>query len=421
MSTRTISRLALDGCSTSVSIGRLPHGWVSRACSLRVDSGFISRISYRKSWLNVRSLRRASRVSPAVRTVPRAALTRFILVTDTIRSLIDRGAITFYRSEADRPGSFPNERMLTDGYLPEPRSVQDFVARKVWLLGLKAGSGRKETRVWIADPWDAAYLGCTEAELREAANVLDAQDKIVREEDGEFAQVGRALLASEGALAAAARKKSSRLFSTIFDVYTPQGSIGEGGSGRVVRVTDEAGTPHALKYLKPQVMTTEKAKRFRNELVFFFFRNAHRNIIDSGKGGGLAENCKGRRGPVLCHARISKDSPFCDEEQQEPRGASSFLHSSARRHGSPPNRDLAAVGGLRYTREKYACSEDTDKRAAITDFGVAHFSELVLSVIRQRSSGEMPFCEFSLRSSGTEVEWTRRPSSRYLRARDDSL
>ncbi len=146
-------------------------------------------------------------------------------VANTIRSLIDQGAVTFSRNQADVPKAFQPERMLTEGYVLQPISVQDFVARKVWLLGLKAGGGRRETRVWIADPWDAAYLGCTEAELREAANVLDAQDKIVLQEDGEFAQVGRVLLASEGTLGPQ-KDKAQQTFQTIFDVYTPQGPVG---------------------------------------------------------------------------------------------------------------------------------------------------------------------------------------------------
>jgi hypothetical protein len=297
-------------------------------------------------------------------------------VTNTIRSLIDRGAITFYRSEADRPGSFPNERMLTDGYLPEPRSVQDFVARKVWLLGLKAGSGRKETRVWIADPWDAAYLGCTEAELREAANVLDAQDKIVLEEDGEFAKVGRVLLASEGALAPQ-REKEQQTFQTIFDVYTPQALIGEGGSGRVMRVTDQTGAPHALKYLKPQVMTNQKAKRFRNELVFCF-RNAHRNII-TVEDWGLAE-IEGIRVPFYVMPVFPKTLRSVMKNNKNPAELVPFF--------------IQVLDGIEEAHKKGIWHRDlkpenilideTDKRAAITDFGVAHFSELVQTEIETR-------------------------------------
>ena len=297
-------------------------------------------------------------------------------VTNTIRSLIDQGTITFHRSEADLPKTFQHERMLTEGYVPQPGSVQDFVARKVWLLGLKAGGGRRETKAWIADPWDAAYLGCTEAELREAANVLDAQDKIVLQEDGEFAQVGRVLLASEGS-PGPQKDKAQQTFQTIFDVYTPQGSIGEGGSGRVVRVIDEAGTPHALKYLKPQAMTTQKAKRFRNELTFCF-RNTHRNII-TVEDWGLAE-AEGVQVPFYVMPIFPKTLRSVMKESKKPEDLIPLF--------------IQVLDGIEEAHKKGIWHRDlkpenilvdeTNRQVAITDFGVAHFSELVQTEIETR-------------------------------------
>jgi hypothetical protein len=297
-------------------------------------------------------------------------------VVNTIRSLIDQGAITFCRNQADLPKAFQPERMLTEGYGPQPRSVQDFVARKVWLLGLKAGGGRRETRVWIADPWDAAYLGCTEAELREAANVLDAQDKIVLREDGEFAQVGRVLLASEGALGLQ-KDKAQQTFQTIFDVYTPQGPIGEGGSGRVVRVTDEAGAPHALKFLKPRVMTTQKAKRFRNELAFCF-RNTHRNII-TVEDWGLAE-IEGVQVPFYVMPAFPKTLRSVMEESKKPEDLIALFIQML------DGIEEAHKKGIwhRDLKPENILIDETNKQVVITDFGVAHFSELVQTEIETR-------------------------------------
>jgi hypothetical protein len=286
-------------------------------------------------------------------------------VANTIRFLIDQGAITFYQNQADLPKAFQPERMLTEGYAPQPRSVQDFVARKVWLLGLKAGGGQRETRVWIADPLDAAYLGCTEAELRVAANVLDAQDKIVLQEDGEFAQVGRVLLASEGTFGPV-KDKSQQTLQTIFDVYTPQGLIGEGGSGRVLRVTDEAGAPHALKYLKPQLMTTHKTKRFRNELAFCF-RNTHRNII-TVEDWGLAE-IEDVQVPFYVMPVFPKTLRSVMKENKKPEELIPLF--------------IQVLDGIEEAHKKGIWHRDlkpenilideTNQQVAITDFGVAHF------------------------------------------------
>ena len=297
-------------------------------------------------------------------------------VTNTIRSLIDRGAIAFHRNEADLPKAFHHEQTLTEGYVPQPRSIQDFVARKVWLLGIKAGGGRRETKVWIADPWDAAYLGCTEAELREAANVLDAQEKIVLREDGEFAQVGRILLASEGNLGSQ-KDKAQQTFQTILDVYAPQGPIGEGGSGRVLRVTDEAGAPHALKYLKPQVMTTQKAKRFRNELAFCF-RNTHKNII-TVEDWGLAE-IEGVQVPFYVMPIFPETLRSVMKENKKPEQLIPLF--------------IQVLDGIEEAHKKGIWHRDlkpenilideSNNKVAITDFGVAHFSELIQTEIETR-------------------------------------
>jgi len=74
------------------------------------------------------------------------------------------------------------------------------------------------------------------------------------------------------------------LFESAFDTYTEVGIIGHGGSGTVLHVKNEYGSSYALKYLSPQNVTTQKLKRFKNELSFCE-KNTHPNIltiIDSG-------------------------------------------------------------------------------------------------------------------------------------------
>ena len=75
-------------------------------------------------------------------------------VTNTIRSHVDSGFIKFY-PESDLPTRFPDHaKMQTAEFsVPGVKSIQTFVASKVWFLGFKAGGGRTETKVWIADPW----------------------------------------------------------------------------------------------------------------------------------------------------------------------------------------------------------------------------------------------------------------------------
>ncbi len=73
-------------------------------------------------------------------------------------------------------------------------------------------------------------------------------------------------------------------FDTAFDTYKVIATIGEGGAGRVFSVSNESGESLALKCLSPDRITTERRKRFKNEIAFCS-NYEHRNIIqvlDSG-------------------------------------------------------------------------------------------------------------------------------------------
>lgn len=67
-------------------------------------------------------------------------------------------------------------------------------------------------------------------------------------------------------------------FDTPFDTYTSSSVIGEGGAGRVYVVTNSAGEEFALKCLVPERITSERLKRFKNEIQFCQ-RHNHLNIV----------------------------------------------------------------------------------------------------------------------------------------------
>jgi len=72
--------------------------------------------------------------------------------------------------------------------------------------------------------------------------------------------------------------KNPEAFQTVFDTYFPVGIIGEGGAGRVFHVRNSSGSDLALKCLHPDLATTEKRKRFKNE-IDFCAKNQHQNLI----------------------------------------------------------------------------------------------------------------------------------------------
>ena len=72
--------------------------------------------------------------------------------------------------------------------------------------------------------------------------------------------------------------KTPETFETAFDTYDLIGTIGEGGAGRVFHVKNSVGNELALKCLRPELTSSDKRKRFKNE-IDFCFRNRHQNLI----------------------------------------------------------------------------------------------------------------------------------------------
>jgi serine/threonine protein kinase len=292
-------------------------------------------------------------------------------IINTIRSNVDSGTVNFYASARDFPKGFAPTQMQVGGYFASLPSIQDYVTNKVWSLGFMAGE--KGTNVWIADSWDGEYLGCTVADLKRAAAVLDAQEKVLLAEDGEFASVGKVLLAlgSPTKLRAELRKPA---FRTALSEYEPQKGLGEGGSGKVLLVSDSNGDHFALKYLKPEVQTSQKNKRFRNELAFCT-RNTHPNIITI-EDNGIAE-VDGVEVPFFVMPVFPKTLRSVMRSQASPEKLlllfADVLNGVEHAHNSSIwHRDLKP--------ENILVTSEED-RAIVTDFGIAHFDDEYLHTI----------------------------------------
>lgn len=72
--------------------------------------------------------------------------------------------------------------------------------------------------------------------------------------------------------------KTAYVFFSTFERYTAAAIIGEGGAGRVFHATDSEGGKWAIKWLDPSKASSEKTKRFKNELQFCL-RHEHPNIV----------------------------------------------------------------------------------------------------------------------------------------------
>ena len=79
--------------------------------------------------------------------------------------------------------------------------------------------------------------------------------------------------------------KKPVVFETAFRSFTATEQIGQGGAGRVFAANDDEGHPVAIKLLNESTATSDKRKRFQNELDFLQ-RFAHPNLVkvlDRGK------------------------------------------------------------------------------------------------------------------------------------------
>jgi hypothetical protein len=117
-------------------------------------------------------------------------------MANSIRSDVDADKITFYSSFEQHPKIMQNVDFRYDANASDAISVSQYLQQKVWLLGFR--SGRKDTKVWIADPWDAAYLRTTTSALQQEAAILDARELIRLDDTQEFASAGKNLLSQGG-------------------------------------------------------------------------------------------------------------------------------------------------------------------------------------------------------------------------------
>jgi serine/threonine protein kinase len=156
-------------------------------------------------------------------------------------------------------------------------------------------------------------------------------------------------------------------FETPFESYVATGIIGEGGAGRVYEVLNSANEQFALKCLVPERVTSERIKRFKNEIEFCQ-RQTHINIIrviDTGIFVARDVKC-----PFYVMQRYSgtlRNLIGSLKPEEILRLFSQILDGVEAAHLARVwHRDLKPENVLFGNKEK---------SAVIADFGIAHFEE----------------------------------------------
>jgi hypothetical protein len=147
-------------------------------------------------------------------------------IVNSVRIAVDSNELMFYPSRKDHPDKMQDVTLAFDARTSITVSMSEFLKQKVGLLGFRAGN--KDTQVWIADPWDADYLGVQVAALQQEAEILEAEGYLKLEETRQFAHAENELLKalrSPGLLATSSQAIASQsMGAKRFDVFLSHAS-----------------------------------------------------------------------------------------------------------------------------------------------------------------------------------------------------
>lgn len=189
-------------------------------------------------------------------------------------------------------------------------------------------------------------------------------------------------------------------FETPFETYQATKTIGEGGAGRVYEVVNSSDETFALKCLVPERITSERLKRFKNEIGFCQTQE-HVNIIHIIDTGVIT--VKKTKCPFYVMKKYSGTLRTLMEKMQ-PHGAlpafSQILDGVEAAHLSGVwHRDLKPENVL---------WESSDDNLAIADFGIAHFEEdAIYTAVETKNAARMANFRYSApeqRLRGAEVD-----------------
>lgn len=184
------------------------------------------------------------------------------------------------------------------------------------------------------------------------------------------------------------KQKSSKqtwpdVFESTFESYRVIGSLGEGGAGKVFAVKNDEGKQFALKCLSPDRITTERRKRFKNEMDFCS-KSGHLNIIqvvDSGLSIIKDEKCPFYvmpEFPMTLRKLLDKE---ISHEKVLPLFSQILDGIDAAHKLKAFHRDLKPENIL---------YDPTKRLAVIADFGIAHFEEdIIATLIETKATAKM--------------------------------
>ncbi|MGE0357191.1 MAG: serine/threonine-protein kinase [Burkholderiales bacterium] len=156
-------------------------------------------------------------------------------------------------------------------------------------------------------------------------------------------------------------------FDTPFDNYRVKGVIGEGGAGQVYEVVNSAEELFALKCLAPERVTSDRRKRFKNEITFCQ-KADHPNIVKVLDAGVALIN------DVKCPFYVMRRYSGTLRTHLRQITANDALRVFSQILDGVEAAHLAGVWHRDLKPENILWNE-RDEALVIADFGIAHFEE----------------------------------------------
>lgn len=173
------------------------------------------------------------------------------------------------------------------------------------------------------------------------------------------------------------------IFESAFTSYRQLDNIGEGGSGIVVKAEDENGISFAIKFLRPENMSTEKIKRFKNELEFCT-QNDHPHVVKV-KDWGKVE-VRDKKCPFYVMPHYPENLRQLLEKGISPsKVLPLFAHIL-------DGTEAAHLMGVfhRDLKPENILIDSGQKLLVVADFGIAHFAEpLMRTIIETKASDRL--------------------------------
>ena len=189
-------------------------------------------------------------------------------------------------------------------------------------------------------------------------------------------------------------------FETPFESYQATKVLGEGGAGRVYEAVNKTGESFAIKCLAPERITTERQKRFKNEIIFCQ-NQTHTNIVCVIDTGVIYIN------DVKCPFYVMPKYAGTLRTYMKSIKPESVLTVFSQILDGTEAAHLLNVCH-RDLKPENILWDDDNNQVVITDFGIAHFEEEeIYTAVETKVTARMANFQYSApeqRTRGAKVD-----------------